>query len=402
MAPVVDPQPVPSPHRSVVNAVAAGLLLLAGASLVARTFLHWVNDTTPAGIRWVSSMDTDRVAAIRDALPRLAAKDEPAAFMLGPSTAFYGFLPDVFDETLRAGGVEVVSYNLGALGNVAATDRLMVRRLGDAFAKTGRRPTLVILPFAPLAATVGFLEGRTRSHERKKALLSTPAELLSLFFRHPHEATELATLQLFGGIGPADSNSMLGKRMFLAPSWWFGRPDWKPGDWEQQSAKVNQGYAPQLGKFDEATRGVFNPLMGNTLADYDRMAELAFIPGNLAKQFAFWGSTDFENVPIDPERLDTFVMAVLEAKPIADTVVVVVPPNSDHVRPGPTGRANVLAALAEITERTGVAVVDLSEAPEFGPGDFVDFTHLKYNTGSPKFTRMLAEAVGPIIRDRAR
>jgi hypothetical protein len=386
---------VPPASVSVAKAVGAGLLLLATATLIARQFLGWVNETTPPGVRWVSSMDTDRVQSIKDALPTLAAKDEPAAFMLGPSAAFYGFIPDAFDAAMREHGDTVVSYNLGVLGNIAPTDRLMVRRLGEAFADAGKKPKLIMLPFAPLAATKGFLEGRTRSHVRKKAILSTNEELLSLFWTDAHESTELAALKVMGGIGPADSNSMLGKRIFKAPAWWPLSKDWEPGEWESVSAKVNAGYASQLGKFDIATRGVFNPLLGNEKADYDRMAELAFTPDNLKKQFAFWGSTDFENVPLDPERVDVFVLAVKEAQQIADLVVVVVPPNSEHVRPGPVGRKNVADALAQIETETGAPIIDLGDAPGFGQAEFVDFTHLKHDTGAPKFSRLLADGVAP-------
>lgn len=386
---------VPPASVSVAKAVGAGLILLATATLIARQFLGWVNATTPPGVRWVSSMDTDRVAAIKEALPALAARHEPAAFMLGPSAAFYGFIPEAFDAAMREHGDTVVSYNLGVLGNIAPTDRLMVRRLGEAFAAEGKKPKLIMLPFAPLAATKGFLEGRTRSHVRKKAILSTSGELLSLFWQEPHESTELASLKVMGGVGPADSNSMLGKRIFKAPGWWPLTKDWKQGEWEEVSAKVNAGYAPQLGKFDIETRGVFNPLLGNDKADYDKMADLAFTPDNLKKQFAFWGSTDFANVPLDPERVETFVLAVKEAQQIADLVVVVVPPNSEHVRPGEIGRENIAAALALIDAETGAPIVDLGDAPGFGQAEFVDFTHLKHDTGAPKFSRMLADAVAP-------
>lgn len=390
-------EPLPPATVSLVKAVSAGLLVLAIAVMIARAFLTWVNHSTPAGIRWITSMDSDRVRAIHGALPRLAAKDQPAAFMVGPSPVFYGFIPDAFDEVMRTRGAPVVSYNLGVLGNIPATDRLIVRRLGEAFAAEGRRPRLILLSFAPLAATPGFLQGRTRSHLRKQAILSTPSELLALFLADPHAATELVAPQLLGGIGAADSNAMLGKRIFRAPKWWFLSPDWQPGEWEQQSARVNQGYAPQLGKFDQATRGVFNPLIGNTLADYDRMADLAFTEQNLRKQQGFWGSTDFENVPIDPERLETFVLMVGEAQGIADAVVVVVPPNSEHVQPGAVGRESIAAALAEIAARTGVPIVDLCDTPGFDQADFVDFTHLKHDTGAPKFSRMVADSVAPIL-----
>lgn len=401
MAPANDPY-VPPTHASVVKAVTAGLGMLLVATLVAKVFFARVDRSTPPFVRWVTSLDLGRVAEIRDALPGLAAKDEPAAFMLGPSTAFYGFHPEVFDAALAEQGIAMVSYNVAALGNIAETDRLIVRRIGDAYRAAGRRPQLLMLQFGPLSVSTAFLDGRTRPHVRKKAVLSTTAELAALFFEDPHAATELATLRFFDGVAAPDSNLLLGKRLFRPRSWWPGPPGPEPSAWEQQSGRVNQNYAPYLGKFDPATRGVFNPLLGNDVAEYDKMADLAFGEAAIEEQTKYWSVPAFVDVEMAPGRLEEFVAAVGEAQAIADHVVVVIPPISELVRFSAVGRANTAMALETIRRETGAPIIDISAQARFSNADFVDFTHLRYNSGAPKFSRMLAEQLGPTLRSTDR
>lgn len=389
-------------HALVLKAVGAGFVILVLAVGLARVFFSLVTATSPQFVRWTTSLDLDRVAAVRAELPTLAAKDAPIGFMLGPSTMYYGFHPEVFDAGLAEQGITLESYNIAALGNISETDALLVHRIGDAYAAAGKRPALMMLQFGPLSLSTAFLDGRTRPHLRKKAMLSTTEEIGRMFFRDPHLATELATLRFYGGTAAADSNLLIGRRVFRPRPWWPGPPSPPPSAWEQQSGRVNQGYAQILGKFDVPTRGIFNPTFGNDVAEYDRMAALAFGPEAIEEQSKYWSAPAFVDVEVAPGRVENFIEAVTEAQRIADHVVVVIPPVCDLIHFSPIGQANLEKALDTVRSATGVQVVDLSARPEFVQADFVDFTHLKYNTGAPKFSRMLAEAVGPLVRDAKR
>lgn len=379
-------------HASVLKAVGAGAVILTLAVLLAKGYFWFVNRTAPAPLKWRTSLDLDRVKEIRAAIPGIAAKEQPSAFVLGPSVAFYGFHPQVFDDAMRERGVATVSYNIAALGNISETDRLLTLRLRDAFAAEGRRPKLVVFVFTPISASRAFLEGRTRPHLRKRAVLSTPGELASLFFQDPHKATELATLRFYGGTGAADANSLIAPRIFRGPVGIEGGGP--PSEWQNLSHEVSLGYARQIGHFDEPTRGLFNPLEGNDPAKYERMADLAFSPDAIALQSEHWDAPDFVNVVLERDRIDWFVDAVGIARQFADHVAIVVPPTSDLVRNNDEGKRNIAAALEEIETRTGIELVDLRDRG-FVQGDFVDFTHLRYTSGAPKFTRMIAEAVAP-------
>lgn len=386
-----EPENEAPTHASVLRAVGAGAVILTLAAMLAKGYFWLVNRTAPAPLRWRTSLDLERVTKIRDAIPAIAAKDQPSAFVLGPSVAFYGFHPQVFDDAMRERGIETVSYNFAALGNISETDRLLTLRLRDAFAEAGRRPRLIIFVFTPISASRAFLEGRTRPHLRKRAMLSTPGELVSLFFEDPHKATELASLRFFGGTTAADANGLISPSIFRGPAGGAGGP---PIEWQNVSHEVSLGYARQIGHFDLVTRGLFNPLEGNDPAKYERMADLAFSPEAIEQQSEHWDAPDFVNVVLERDRIDWFVDAVGIAGQFADHVAIVVPPTSELVKNNDEGRRNIAAALAEIETRTGIELVDLRDRG-FGQGDFVDFTHLRYTSGAPKFTRMIADELAP-------
>lgn len=378
-------------HASVLKAAGAGLVILTLAALLAKGYFFAVNRMAPAPLKWRTSLDLDRVREIRDAIPGIVAKDQPSAFVLGPSVGFYGFHPQVFDDAMREHGVSTVSYNFAALGNISETDRLLTLRLRDAFASAGRRAKLVVFVFTPISASRAFLEGRTRPHLRKRAMLSTYGEFAELFLHDPHKATELATLRLFSGTSAADASSLIAPRLFRVAG--EGGP---PSEWQTVAHQVSLGYARQIGHFDEPTRGLFNPLEGNDVATYERMADLAFSPDAIKQQSEHWDAPDFVNVVLEPERIEWFIDAVAVAGQFADTVAIVVPPTAANVTNNDEGRRNIAAALTEIETRTGVSLIDLRDRG-FVQGDFVDFTHLRYTTGAPKFTRMIAEALAPTM-----
>lgn len=380
---------------SVLRAAGAGFVILVLSAMLAKAYFRVVDHLAPAALKWRTSMDLDRIAAIRDAIPGIAAKDEPSAFLLGPSPAFYGFHPQAFDDAMREGGVTTVSYNFGTLGNMSETDRLLVLRLRDAFSTTGRRPKLILFVFLPSTASPAFAEGKTRPHVRKRALLSTFADLSQLFLSDPHLATELATLRFYGGTGAADANGLIGQR-FLKNAGQGGPPI----EWQLLAHKVSLGYVRQIGHFDLPTRGLFNPLEGNDLAEYERMADLAFSPGAVDLQHNHWGAPEFVNMVILPERIDWFVDAVAIAGELAEHVAIVVPPISDRMHLSAEGIRSTEAVIAEVQARTGVPLIDLRDRG-FREGDFVDFTHLRYTTGAPKFSRMIAEALVPQMTSTA-
>lgn len=70
------------------------------------------------------------------------------------------------------------------------------------------------------------------------------------------------------------------------------------------------------------------------------------------------------------------------------------------IEPSEVGRERIAAALADIRERTQADVVDLSER-DFVREDFIDFAHLSFDTGAPKFSRMLADEIAVRLGERA-
>jgi hypothetical protein len=387
--------------RSVLRAVGAGALLLLSACVLARIYFTIVDRSIPAPLRWVASSDLARAREIREVMPELAAGPDGAAYLLGPSLGYYGFHPDVFDAQMATHGHTIVSHNLAIIGNVAQTDGLIAKRLRDAYRKTGKRAALVMPMFSWLAADAAYLERDERSHLRKRALLSTPGELALDFLDDPHLGSEMAALRIFDGTMAEDANHVIGKRLFAAPSWWpaTGGPD-QGSAWKKRAYQIQLGYKRQLGRYDRPTRGMFNPLDGNDPAAYAELKQLAWSDDAVTMQSRAWADPDFVDAVLVPERIDAFVGVVATAREFADAVVIVVPPISEGIKTSELGRERIAAAVADIGERTGAPIVDLSQRG-FVRTDFIDFSHLNYDEGAPKFSRMLADEVAPLIDDGA-
>lgn len=387
--------------RSVLRAVGAGAVLLLCAVVLARIYFGIVDRMIPPPLRWVASADLARVREIRDAIPELAAGPEGAAYLLGPSLGYYGFHPDAFDGQMATHGRTTVSYNLAVIGNVAQIDALIALRLRDAYAKTGKRAALVMPMFSWLAADAAYLDRDERPHLRKRALLSTPGELARDFLEDPHLASEMGALRIFDGTMAEDANHVVGRRLFSPPSWWPATGPNTPSEWETKVFRIQLGYKRQIGRFDRPTRGLFNPLDGNDPAAYEELKQLAWSDEAVTKQSRAWADPDFRDAVLVPERIDAFVGLVATARELADHVVIVIPPISEGIETSELGRERIAAAIADIRERTGAPVVDLSQR-DFVRTDFIDFAHLNFDVGAPKFSRMLADEVAAVIDERAK
>jgi hypothetical protein len=159
-----------------------------------------------------------------------------------------------------------------------------------------------------------------------------------------------------------------------------------------ERARVEGRAVPE---WDPLRRGEARLLYEETREAYAAWARLRSAPEVLALERQWRVDTgDLLELRFDERKVAAFAEAVRALAGVSErTVLLLAPRNRAWAEPSAEGRARLAGVLARLSRETGVPVVDLSEAPEFTPEDFIDVTHLNESSGRPRLSRRLAEAL---------
>ena len=389
--------------RTAARALGAGLGLLVAALVLARGFITLLERTTPRETRAHLTEGAGRVRDFLQALPDIAARRD-AALVFGSSLIQHGFSPEVFETHL--GGPRVTAYNLGFPGVDPEVQRLLALRVAEAFQRGGHRARLTVVEFTPFQATLarGQAPHLRELANVKKAMLATPGFLVETALRSPEEASHLAALQALGGTSPLAVTSLLEHRLFEGPppAWWPGPPPEQPDAGRKAlAARIRAVRDTVEGRpvpeWDAVRRGEVRLVFEETREDYAAWARMRSAPEVLARDLRWRVETsDLLELRFDERKVAAFAEAVRALAGVSEhTVLLLAPRNRAWVQLTPEGRARLAEVVARLSRDTGVPVVDLSEAPELTPEDFIDVTHLNESSGRPRFSRRLAEALTP-------
>jgi hypothetical protein len=387
--------PLPAENRTAAKALAMGLGVLLAALVMARGFIALLERTTSQDTRARLTEGSGRVRDFLGVLPDIAARED-AVLVFGSSLIQHGFSPEVFEAHLR--GPRVTAYNLGFPGVDPEVQRLLARRVAEAFQRRGHRARLTVVEFTPLQATLA--RGRASRFRElaqvKQALLATPGELAETALRSPEEASHLAALQALGGTSPLAVTSLLEHQLFdgLAPE---AMDDGRKALAARLRAGRERAEGRTVPEWDPVRRGETRLLFDETREDYLAWARMRSAPEVMEEDLA-WRveSSDLLELRFDEGKVAAFGEALRTLASVSErTVLLLAPRNGAWVRLTPGGRARLAEVVARLSREAGVPVVDLSEAPGFTTEDFVDVTHLNESSGRPRLSRRLAEVLSP-------
>jgi hypothetical protein len=396
--------PSPSSTRIAARTLGVGIGLLLAALGLARGFITYLEHSTPPETWAQHSEGRDRLVGFLEALPEIAQRKD-AVLVFGSSLIQHGFSPETFEQHL---GLPVTAYNLGFPGVDPEVQALLARRIANTFEKSGHRARLTLVEFTPFQATVARARWQ-RFRELasvKKAVLMDPLTLARVARRSPEEASHLGALRLLGNTSPLMVKSLVDERISdkPVPSWWPVRPPAFDETKYRRAwvASIHAGRAAaerrNVPEWDPVRRGEVRWLFDETHSEYDSWAR-SRNTWLVLKPELQWrvASSDMLELHFDEEQVRFFIEAVRALASVSrETRVVLMPRNREWNQPTPEGRARLAAVLTRITRETDVRVLDLSDSPEFRPGefgDFIDVTHLNESRGRPKLSRRLAEVM---------
>ncbi|WNG46003.1 SGNH/GDSL hydrolase family protein [Archangium minus] len=385
--------PLPPGNRIAARALAVGVGVLLAAWAMARGFIVLLERSMDRETQANITEGAERIQDFLQELPALAARED-AALVFGSSLIQHGFSPEVFEAHVR--GPRVTAYNLGFPGVDPEVQRLLAHRVAEAFQRSGHRARLTVVEFTPFQATLA--RGRSAKFSEmanvKRAMLATPGDLVETALRSPEEASHLAALQALGGNSPLAITSMLEHQLFADPA---------PADPERQElvARMRAGRERveqrRVRAWDPVRRGEARLFFDETREDYLAWVRLRTTPEILEQnlEWRVWTS-DLLELHFDERKVAAFAEAVRTLAGVSErTVLLLAPRNRAWVQLTPEGRSRLAEVVARLSRDTGVPVVDLSEALEFTPEDFIDVTHLNESSGRPRLSRRLAEELSP-------
>ena len=110
-------------------------------------------------------------------------------------------------------------------------------------------------------------------------------------------------------------------------------------------------------------------------------------------------TADIEELNFDEELIDAFIRIVENFKRVADDVeIVILPKNTDWIRNPPEALARQAAAVARISEATGLPVRDYQQIDAVTNDMFSDTTHLNRYEGAAAFTNFLVSEFESTLR----
>jgi hypothetical protein len=379
-------------------ALVVGLLVLAGAVLLARGFMTFVAGRAPTALADYSS-GSKRIAEFSGALPAIASTKGPTAIVFGTSLAFFALSLPTFDDELSRRGVPMTTFTSATPQLAPSVQRALAARIGRAYAARGRRLSLALVEFAPhnmTEATAREAAGFRRAELRDLAAVLEPRRMIDLAIESPDDAAHVAALAALGNEDPNEVNAVLGRIFLLSP--------------EEREARrkelgpqmiIQRGLSHVFGgpypAWNAKTRGEPRWLYPETAPAYRNLIR-AFNASKPRHRARLVAANDADELHMDAGRLEEFVALVRELEASSDHVIVwLAPRNTDWVRVTPEGLDRLNTALATVHRESGAPVIDLTTMDGIDPSDFIDATHLSEHAGRPKLSKRLADEVAAAI-----
>jgi hypothetical protein len=389
--PAMDaPRPFPP-----VKTLTIGLgLLLAGLGL-SRALTSVVFHAAPPLLTSELTSGERRVRQCLQALDEIVTAPG-STVVFGSSMVQMGFSPEEFDAQARALGQELTSYNLGFGGANPEVQLELAQWVAQAYRRQGRRAKQMVIEFTPFQATLARsrAQGLAQIARAKKAVLLTPASLLSATLRSPTEAAHLVGLWTQGAVTPQMTLHALSA--VALPR----NPERRTDPRRELVERIRQGRIARDGKlpdpWDRSQRGDAAWVVDETLPAYDAWLQLRHSAETLSEDLE-WRveSSDLLELRFDPERIHQFIALAKLLSSVAErSHVLLMPTHPDWVKRTPEGQTRLDQVLVRIRAETGLEIIDLSSSPgPFALADFVDTTHLNERSGRPKLSRELATRI---------
>lgn len=335
----------------------------------------------------------DRVRTAMAHYPQVLAGAKHRAVAIGASHMEMGFLPATFDRTWQqVTGEPITSVNMGFVAMRGEFQRELVAQLAET------STDVAIFEFSPMFATkkANNLPGLDAFGEGGLAVIGSRRFLLSEMFRDPERAFRMLAHRYFlTGLRPQTLATDLRARLFPQPSWWPVKPP--PSRGPPASLAAHGALAVRFWWiWDVAARGgrIDRP-DDPAIAQYVRALEdPAWHKFVLGVHEIRSGVRDLD---LDPARIDETIGMIRELQRTRPVVVVVTPVEAELLVETPRSIASRAAAVEKIVRETGVCVLDYYVSNQFVASDFRDFDHLNVG-GAEKFSRMLAERIGPWVK----
>lgn len=352
-----------------------------------------------------------RVMQAQRALPQIAEEPNDLVMVFGSSMVQAGFSPREFDAALAEQGIDVTSFNFGFGGLNPLFQDYLSRRVVDELKARDRRLKLVVIEFNPFQTTVTRRNGATALEESYIAMLASGDELWEKTVDDPTSGIRMGLIRyLRDGV----SAEMITTFMWAEP---FEPPN------ERQRPQMSDEDQARLGEIGEYLDEAFDkdypdydgsdwyyPWRGGGTIQSERSAETVAIVNEYFSLIAYDDrlaadrlsrieTADIEELHFDEELVEAFIRIVENFKEVSDHVeVVMLPKNTDWIKNPPEALARQAAAVAQISEATGLPVRDYQVVEGVSNDMFSDTTHLDRYRGAVAFTEFLVSEYAEVLR----
>lgn len=387
-----------TPHRRIaLRTFATALVLLTLASLVVRAATRAVEARNPGSDVW----GTARVEQALEALPVVAARDETQVLLFGSSNLQNNLQREALEAAWSAAGARATALNFGFGGIDGEVQRLLAERVVEAYARHGHRLAVAVLELDPSFLTTRRSSGPfARRYDQFQAIVSGPRDFAAAIARSPEHGVRIAAYRIFlGGISPAAitarASGVLRARFLphapdttMPQAWRLAMA--RAAEAERRAEPAKRYWALERDGFPPAS-----PELEAALADAARVP----LPDSFFEADVRFREEccDAVDMRIDEEALSAFILAVRDLAGISRRAVLFVsPPNRAFLVSPPEAEARLAAALARVSEETGVALLALPGSETLGREDYLDSSHLNV-FGARKLSTELGAALAPLL-----
>ena len=401
---------ISSSKKAIVYTVIAATLVLLPAVYLVNRFISFAENS--AG----DIFGVQRIRTTLNALDYMAEQQQPTLLFMGSSLVKDGFSPRLFDNALQSRhNIKLQSFNIG-LGNMnPAYQKLLAKRIREAFESRQKRAQVAIIEFNPFLATNKREAFRPFLKEQVTAVLMSDAELLSLADEDMETfARMVITKYLRNGVSAeaitGGIKTLIDTAQEQAPLAESFDEDYlavleKRRQLYRELSKAIAAAQPETKKshrWNPVTRGGLIDMMDLPEADHATVNKLT---ANMQyeKTLAFDLQSRIECCDIlelnfSNQLLADFDTVIQEFQQFSDRVeVVLMPRNRDIVTPTTEAQARLEQYLDQLAQRHGITVRNYQEHPEFDISSFYDATHLSMNKGRQQFSELLANDIGQMI-----
>jgi hypothetical protein len=396
-APSADPPKRPRPLYGIV----AGVGVLLSAVLLVRGLSFAVQTLLPARLVSTRTGFLKRTRDLLGQLPAIAQARSPTGLAIGSSTVMFNLSPDVLDDRLHEHGRELSTFNLGLMAVVPDHLLLLARALRAEYMRTGHRSAVTIIEYQPASMTGRFQDKRIDL--LKLAQLMNADEVFALARKNRAQASEIATIKLFGGLGTPELSDLVSAWLsnLSRPMPTIASADPNTAEAlaeERLDQQLRAVYGGEVPGWDARRRGEFRRLFPETEAAYGQLLEVMTSDAKMKESLAdFVNMGDVVELRFDEQQLAAFILAVRELQRFSDRVfLLTMPRNERWLQLSAAGARRSRDALERIRRETNVALIDFAEASDFGAGEFCDLIHLT-EAGKQRFSLQLADRLAPLL-----